>query len=196
MNSKFLRVAKVGGSLFDFADLPAALRVWFDGQPGVNVVIAGGGAFADAVRQADATFAIDDTTAHQLAIGAMRISAELLGALLPDVPIVHSFADVRVRLPSHGVVVLDPSKILKQPECGLPHSWDVTSDSIAAHIASELGAHELVLFKSTALPPNTNRSQAAESGLVDRHFLQAAAMFPTVRWVNLRETPVTERPLR
>jgi aspartokinase-like uncharacterized kinase len=29
----------------------------------------------------------------------------------------------------------------------LPHSWDITSDSIAAFIAGDLGAHELILVK-------------------------------------------------
>ncbi len=195
MSRKFLRVAKVGGSLFSFKELPMALRCWLDAQPGVSILVAGGGPFADAVREVSATFALDDATAHRLAIGGMQGSAELLGALLPESPLIHSLADVFERLPSHGAVVLNPAKILNQPECQLPQSWDVTSDSIAAYIADELAAHELVLFKSTLLPPNTNRTQAADCGLVDKYFIQAAASFPTVRWVNLRDTPFTERLL-
>jgi aspartokinase-like uncharacterized kinase len=191
----FLRVAKVGGSLFDFADLPTALRSWLDSQPGVNVLIAGGGPFADAVRQADATFAIGDTTAHRLALEAMRVSAGLLGALLPEARVLHSLADVAKQSASSELIVLNPAE-LSSPECGLPQRWDVTSDSIAAYVANRLQARELVLFKSTPLPANMNRTQAAEFGLVDGYFVQAAAAFPTVRWVNLRGTPVTERPLR
>ena len=195
MSRKFLRVAKVGGSLFDFADLPATLRTWLDSQPGVNVLIAGGGPFADAVRQADATFAIGDTAAHRLALDAMGVSAALLAALLPEAKVLHGLADVRKQLATNQLVVLNPSE-LSWPASELPYSWNVTSDSIAAQVASELRARELVLFKSTPLPANTNRAEAAESGLVDRYFVQAAATFPTVRWVNLRATPVTERPLR
>ena len=132
MSRKFLRVAKVGGSLFSFKELPMALRCWLDAQPGVSILVAGGGPFADAVREVSATFALDDATAHRLAIGGMQGSAELLGALLPESPLIHSLADVFERLPSHGAVVLNPAKILNQPECQLPQSWDVTSDSIAA----------------------------------------------------------------
>ncbi|MCA9219115.1 MAG: hypothetical protein KDA71_02245, partial [Planctomycetales bacterium] len=84
MSRRFLRVAKVGGSLFDFAQLPTRLRSWLDDQPGANVLIAGGGPLADAVRQADHLFALDASTAHRLAIESMRVMTELLAALLPE----------------------------------------------------------------------------------------------------------------
>lgn len=195
MSRKLLRVAKVGGSLFDFADLPMALRTWLDDQPGVSVLIAGGGSFAEAVRRADAMFAIGDTTSHRLALEAMRISAELLAALLPEAQVLHSLAEVHNQRASAKVVVLHPTE-LSLPGCSLPQTWDVTSDSIAAYVASELRAQELVLFKSTPLPANMNRTQAAAAGLVDGYFVHAAAAFETVRWVNLRGNPVSERPLR
>lgn len=196
MSRMFLRVAKVGGSLFDFAELPTALRCWLDTQPGVTVLIAGGGPFADAVRNADATFAIGDSAAHRLALEAMRLSAQLLAAMLSETELLYSLDDVHRGLSNSGVVVLDPWETLTLPECRLPHSWDVTSDSIAAYIASQLQSHELVLFKSRPLPANTNRAEAAGAGLVDGYFVHAAAVLPTVRWVNLRGTPVTERPLQ
>jgi aspartokinase-like uncharacterized kinase len=195
MNRKFLRVAKVGGSLFDYPELPATLRGWLDIQPGCTVLIAGGGPLAEAIREVDTTFRLTEAAAHRLAIEAMRVSAELLVSLLPETPLVRSIADARARLPTHTVVILDAAELLASPECSLPSNWDVTSDSIAAHVASELGAHELVLFKSTALPANTSRIQAAEMVLVDRYFVEAALNCSAVRWVNLRQTPVTERPL-
>lgn len=195
MSRKFLRVAKVGGSLFDFAELSTVLRCWLDEQPGVNVLLAGGGSFANGVRQVDQVFQLGESTAHRLAIESMRISAELLTALLPETQIVRSLDRIPVVLESASVVVLDPVHTLTSTDCQLPHSWDVTSDSIAAFVASELQAHELVLFKSTPLPANATRSQAATEGLVDRHFAQAAVSIQSVRWVNLRGKPVTERPL-
>ncbi|MBC8354102.1 MAG: uridylate kinase [Planctomycetes bacterium] len=196
MSRNFLRVAKVGGSLFDLADLPVKLRCWIDSQPGVNVLVAGGGRFGDSVRQADDTFALGDATAHRLALDAMCLSAELLAVLLPEMTLLHSLHEVGEKLSNGESVVFNPREAMESPSCQLPHSWDVTSDSIAAYIASELRAQELVLLKSTLLPVNTNRSQAAEAGLVDAHFPQAAPAAQSVRWVNLRSTPVTERPLR
>lgn len=195
MSRVFLRVAKIGGSLFDFAELPTALRCWLDEQPGANVLVAGGGPVVDVIRRTDELFSIGDSTAHCLAVDAMRISAGLLAAVLPESPVVRSLAQVVGQVAAHGTVILDPSETIRSEICQLPHSWDVTSDSIAAYIASELSAHELVLCKSTTLPANTNRSQATAAGLVDKHFAETARTLPAVRWVNLRGTPVTERPL-
>ena len=52
----------------------------------------------------------------------------------------------------------------------LPHSWDITSDSIAAYIAGVLDARELILVKPIDGPVNA---------LVDRGF--AAACPPGMR---------------
>ena len=195
MSRKFLRVAKVGASLFDFAELSTDLRCWLDEQPGVNVLLAGGGSFANSIRRADQVFQLGESTSHRLAIESMRLSAELLAALLPETQIVRSLDGIPAGLENAAVVVLDPVQTLISTDCQLPHSWDVTSDSIAAFFACELRAHELVLFKSTRLPANITRLQAATEGLVDRHFALAAVNIQSVRWVNLRSTPVTERPL-
>ena len=52
----------------------------------------------------------------------------------------------------------------------LPHSWDVTSDTIAAWIAGQLKAQSLVLLKSASLPPDATRDLAAQLKLVDPFF--------------------------
>ena len=52
--------------------------------------------------------------------------------------------------------------------CRLPHSWDVTSDSIAAWASIQLHATELVLLKSCDVP-ETSVTQLAELGIVDAH---------------------------
>jgi hypothetical protein len=57
----------------------------------------------------------------------------------------------------------------------LPHSWAVTSDSIAARAAVVLGAERLVLLKSVDVPPETPWEQAAARGWVDVYFPRAIA---------------------
>jgi aspartokinase-like uncharacterized kinase len=67
----------------------------------------------------------------------------------------------------------------------LPHSWDVTSDSVGARFAELIGG-ELVLLKSTEPPPGNVAAWAA-TGYVDPYFptvVERAKL--TVRAVNLR----------
>ena len=80
--------------------------------------------------------------------------------------------------------------------CPLPHSWDVTSDSIAARLAVLAGADELVLLKSGLPAGSLTLAQAAETGYVDRYFPVAAAGVPRVRCVNLRADGFPEAVLR
>jgi len=69
----------------------------------------------------------------------------------------------------------------------LPHSWAVTSDSIAARAAVVHGAERLVLLKSVDVPPGTSWEAAAARGWVDPHFphVVVGAPFP-VEVVNFR----------
>jgi aspartokinase-like uncharacterized kinase len=59
----------------------------------------------------------------------------------------------------------------------LPHTWSVTTDSIAARAAVVFRAERLVLLKSTDIPPGTSWESAAANGWVDAHFPQIA---PTI----------------
>jgi 5-(aminomethyl)-3-furanmethanol phosphate kinase len=185
------RVIKVGGSLFDFPDLPARLRTWLEGQPpAVNFLVAGGGKLADAVRDADRMFRLDATVAHWLAIRCMSLQAEILHFLLPEANSACSVAGLSATASEPKLTIIDPWPILKheEPTAGgecLPVGWHVTSDSIAARLAQMLMVDELVLLKS-CLPaePKTIESATA-SGYVDSYFPQAARALPVVRCVDL-----------
>ena len=197
MTRAFVRVAKVGGSLFDYDELPSALRIWLEEQPGITVLIAGGGAGADFIREADRRFSLGEAVAHRLCLTVMRTSAKLLAALLPEATAVDSVAALQAAISSRpsGMIVFDVDGFASETsESILPREWTVTSDSIAAYVACVIGARELVLFKSVALPPNMSRADAGALGLVDAHFSQAAMDVPAARWVNLRHNPPTERP--
>src|SRR4030095_14560394 len=87
-------------------------------------------------------------------------------------------------------VILDPRRFLNEVEPQargdvLPHTWSVTTDSIAARLAEVLGADELVLLKSADPPPSATLADLA-GGYVDGHFPTAAANIACVRYVNLR----------
>lgn len=197
MTRAFVRVAKVGGSLFGYRQLRTSLRSWLEDQPGITVLIAGGGAGADMIRDADVTFSLGQATSHRLCLAAMHTSANLLAALLPEAVLANTPSELEGVIGSRraAMVVFDVEDFASEiSESVLPRNWAVTSDSIAAHAANVIGARELVLFKAIALPPNTTREAATELGLVDAYFTQAAANVPAVRWVNLLSDPPAERP--
>lgn len=193
MDAAAARVVKVGGSLFDDAQLPRRLQAWLDAQPpAANVLIAGGGKLAESIREMDRLHALGASPAHWLSVRAMGIMARLLVDLLPNAALVDEVADARrfIAARGAGLCVFDPMPLLttdepRLPGTPLPHGWDVTSDSIAARVAEILTARELVLLKSD-LPPGESLDEAAAAGYVDQFFPTIAGKLPLVRCVNLR----------
>lgn len=124
-------MVKYGGSLLALA--PALVPVLL-AAPRPVLVVPGGGPFADAVRRLDP----GDDAAHWMACAAM----EQFGLYLADLglPAVEELAvppTPSVLLPYRTLRDLDP----------LPHTWEVSSDTIAAWCADRIGA-DLLLAKS------------------------------------------------
>jgi 5-(aminomethyl)-3-furanmethanol phosphate kinase len=189
-------VIKVGGSLLDWPELPDRLSVFLEGQrnrvaSGRLVAIAGGGPAADLARRLDRDHHLGDETAHQLAIHAMDLTARFLAAILPGSVAVDRLAELFSVWSAGRVPVLIPSPILQDIErtgmSPLPRSWDTTSDSIAAWIATHLRATSLVLLKSASLPSGADRQMAARLERVDPHFPRISRDLPRVEYLNLRD---------
>ncbi len=195
MNDKLLVVVKVGGSLLEWAELPERLSAWLNGRPaGTYLLVAGAGALGDVVRQADARFELGQERSHWLCIDALSISARILAHLLGDAPLLDSLQSVRElrdRLRQRTTAcVFDPRSFLHSEESRqagvcLPHTWDVTTDSIAARLAECANAEQLVLLKSCN-PPAERIEAASDVGFVDRYFPQAARRVPRIACANLR----------
>ncbi len=175
-------VVKVGGSL---GARPAHLRRLMETLAAAArrhwiVVVPGGGSFADAVRLADRRFRLGDSAAHWMAILAMDQYGHLLAHLAPRARLVRS----RRELSPGGLNVLAPSAWLRRAD-PLPHSWDVTSDSIAAWFARTLRVRRLMLVKHEdgfvgplrgphRVPARARKAALASlAGVVDPHFARA-----------------------
>ncbi len=163
-------VAKVGGSLYDWPDLGPALTAWLALQSEPVLLFPGGGEAADAVRGWDRVHDLGEEAAHWLAIRSLSLGAHFLHRLLLQLPIVEA--------PLPGI--LDPHPYFRARD-GPPHTWSVTTDSLAAWTARECDASKLVLLKSADAPPG----DWAECGYVDAYFATAAAGV-SVEAVNLR----------
>jgi aspartokinase-like uncharacterized kinase len=124
-------VVKIGGSLYSEAGRITAV-LQGSGRP--ILVVPGGGPFARMIR----AMQLPDDPAHWMAILAMDQFGWYLAA--GGLPVTHELEVPR------GVEVLLPCRAMRERD-PLPHTWDVTSDTIAAWVASEL-ALDLLLLKS------------------------------------------------
>jgi probable H4MPT-linked C1 transfer pathway protein len=176
-------VVKVGGSLLEHdGALSAVLDVL--NRASRTLIVPGGGPFADAVRNVYGRGAVDDDAAHWMAVLAMNQYAELLAARMPRGSVVTNLTEARSAIVSGRVPVLAPSLWLRQAD-PLPHSWDVTSDSIAAWVAGQASASTLILVKPAG----------ATGTLTDAHFERARPAGVECRTVTADQLDVLRREL-
>lgn len=189
-----LTVLKVGGSLLDWPELPERLERLLEDlrRRGDRVVVlVGGAAVADWVRALDRIHRLGESRSHHLAIRALEFTSHVLAALAPrlGLDVIDNLDDCDESWLAGRVPILSPRLLLDQDERESPvpleHSWDVTTDSIAARVAFRLKA-ELWLLKSTDLPEGVDRFEAACLGLVDPAFPMVAQPLETVVYLNLR----------
>jgi aspartokinase-like uncharacterized kinase len=131
MSDPVPRVVKIGGSLTGrFPRLiPAIQRCDCP-----LLIVPGGGPFADAVREAG----VDEESSHWMAIAAMdQVGWWIASFGVEPTDLIEIPEQISVLLPYAELRGCDP----------LPHSWEVTSDVIAAWVASRLGL-DLLLIKS------------------------------------------------
>jgi 5-(aminomethyl)-3-furanmethanol phosphate kinase len=139
---------KVGGGLTAF---PGALNrvsrelAGLAGQYRI-LVLPGGGPFADAVRAFQRQDTLSTDAAHWMAILAMDQYAQVLADRIPGAVLVDKPGAVLGALEQGVVVVLAPYRWMRAADV-LPHSWNATSDSVAAFVAGAFDATHLVLIK-------------------------------------------------
>ena len=155
-------VIKVGGSLLaNVEQLDGVLSaIALAARTRRLLIVPGGGPFADAVRDVDRRVGLSDDAAHWMAVLAMDQYAHLLAARVAGGAIVATVRDATRVLDAAGVPVLAPSRWLSDAD-PLPHSWDVTGDSIAAWVAGQVHARALILVKAPG---------ATGDHIVDPHF--------------------------
>jgi aspartokinase-like uncharacterized kinase len=181
-------VVKVGGSLFDLPDLGPRLRAWLEMlETRAVLLVPGGGATADVVRDFDCVHHLGEEPSHWLALRALSFNAHFLAVLLQAVVIEHVEA-APACWQAGDIPILDGYRFALQDEGrrgALPHSWSVTSDSIAARVALLAHARRLVLLKSVTISEATSWADASRAGWVDGWF-PAVAGGLEVRCVNFR----------
>jgi aspartokinase-like uncharacterized kinase len=138
-------VLKVGGSLAEepakLARLCQELSVLAEAHR--ILVVPGGGEFADTVRNLDKAYGLSNMVSHKMAILAMDQYGFFLSDITPNAYVSCSLEEVS-NSKTGTLPIFLPSQLMFR-EDPLEHSWDVTSDSIAAYIAGLLDAEKLLL---------------------------------------------------
>lgn len=184
-------VVKLGGALLGRPEHFEATLAAIGAAAGKRrlLVVPGGGPFADAVREVDRHLHLSDDAAHWMAVLAMDQYAHLVAARLAGGAIVAELGEIAAALDAGKIPVLAPYRWLREAD-PLPHSWTVTSDSIAAWVAGQVGARHLVLIK----PPHARGNQGNE--LVDSYFQRALPAHVTSTIVAADQMEALSRALR
>ena len=192
-------VFKLGGSLLSLPGFAEQFRLAINRRHGEKcLILTGGGATTDVVRDWSHTHQLTEEVAHWLAISSLDLNRQLLEALL-------SWKTVATRSQADDYwnreaspLLLDFGNFVRHEEptsvTPLPHHWDVTSDSLAAWAARSWPAAELVLLKSISLPQPLTLQEAAHAGYVDPYFPQVASGLQKISWCNLRASTITIEP--
>jgi aspartokinase-like uncharacterized kinase len=168
-------VVKVGGSLFDWPELGPRLQEWLTTLcPAHILLVPGGGASVDSVRDLDQCHRLGEEVAHWLALRALTVNAHFLATVLASLraTVAADFQQCQRAWAREELPILDAFEFCQADENHsdhLPHRWSATSDSVAARVAVRLNAQRLILLKSKEVPNGDDWMNPA-AALVDPIF--------------------------
>lgn len=170
-------VVKLGGSSAATPDFPRWIQA-LEKATGPVVVVPGGGPFANTVRRYQPRLGYGDEAAHRMTVLAMEQFGLALASLGTRMVPASSEAEVHAGLEESRIPVWMPARTLHEaPE--IAGDWSVTSDSIAAWLASRLRHARLLLVKQIDLPADSTLEALAGAKIVDDSFL--SMLHPAVR---------------
>jgi 5-(aminomethyl)-3-furanmethanol phosphate kinase len=202
-----IRILKLGGSLLVRPEWPARLRAWLRTEPAaVNLLIVGGGEIVDAVRDLDAVHHLDQVELHWLCVDLLAATFQISSQLLPEFELIHDSQQLQNLFASLGTTA-GAKRGAGESQAGnylvqvaafysrtihttlLEEGWSTTSDSLAAWLASQSQADELVLLKSVSAPKCCSDPRSLVSlGIVDEGLPAIWGERPGLRIVNLAES--------
>ena len=160
-------VVKLGGSLSESGRIGSIVKTM--GRARVACVIVPGGAFADAVRTAQAEHNFSQAVAHRMALLAMHQTGMMLCAMHARLQPVETLAGIRRAITDARIPVWLPLKLV-DGDTAVSRDWKTTSDGLAARLAERLGGAPVVLVKSCRVPRSASAARLAKTGIVDATF--------------------------
>ena len=163
-------VVKLGGSLAYSDRLPRWLQTLAESAS--VVIVPGGGPFADQVRRSQAHWGFGESSAHHMALLAMEQFGTMLCGMHDGLAAATTESEIRTVHARGECPVWMPTRMV-MAESTIAHSWDVTSDSLAAWLCAQLGEDALLLVKSIAFRqagPTWDVERLVEDRIVDAGF--------------------------
>ncbi len=157
-------VFKIGGKILeDYKNLECTIsqlkKLYDDNTLQKIIIIPGGGSYANFIRSIDKKLVIGDDLAHWMAIFSMDYNGTDLNRKFPDFECIDDFE--KIQRAKRIFCIFLPYNYLKKND-DIPHSWDVTSDSIAIYIANKLNLNECYLIKDVEGIYNKNNEVIKE----------------------------------
>lgn len=192
-----VRVVKLGGSLLARHDWPLRLRKWLSAQPAAStLLVIGGGELVESVRQLDSVHHFPAEFVHWLCIDLLDQTAKIANWLVPECSLIETEDELQIWLSkvaweqsSRSAIVMVTAFYHRTKHDGRPpKDWTTTSDTLAAVLAQQISADELVLLKSTdALGMGHTAAELSRAGIVDEAFALIMDDGLPFRVVNLTE---------
>lgn len=165
-------IVKLGGSLYNSSILTAWMQTLADYAHKIPIIIVpGGGPFADQVRHAQKQYALNDKTAHYMAILAMKQFGLTLANIQTDGQGLNANKTAQSKL---SIWLPDDALLTEQ---NLPHNWSISSDSIALWLAIKCSAQQLILIKSTKAD-TASIAELTQQSIIDSGFSALFASHP------------------
>ena len=193
-----ITVYQLGGSLLSLPGLAFRVRELLaqhslaqhsDRRP---LLLVGGGPTTDIVRGWDRLHRLGEERSHWLALRSLMLNEALLLELMPETRLITSRNEAKDAWSSAQLPLVCAHGFLRAEEARtnspLPHTWDVTSDSIAAWITLHWPADQLILLKSVSQPVDDDPQGTGIASPVDPYFQQLVPQLPNIGWVNIRNS--------
>jgi 5-(aminomethyl)-3-furanmethanol phosphate kinase len=160
-----LAVVKVGGSFCRYKRL-RELAASLAQAGGSAVIVPGGGPFADCVRREQVRLGCGDAAAHRMALLAMAQFGTALADLSDGLAAAASLPALRAAVGSRRAPVWLPLHLL-DGDPTIAETWEMTSDSLAAWLAVQLGADRLFFLKRGSQRHTARLADLVGEGVLD-----------------------------